>query len=416
MKIRSITLFARLELPLNIPHLTRLAKTARVGKQMLEDAGYEVQTMRLATSLFPALLSTKVPAQIAAMAADVEAGCRDAGFDFVALGTAGPQAWPWVAELLAATESTFVTTHLVEPGSGRIDGKAVRSAAQIIKAAAHIADGFGNLRFAALASVAAGTPYFPSAYWTAETPAFAIATQAADLALEACLVAPDLAEAHALLCAKVTQHGQALARTGESIALDQRVDFLGVDFSPAPYPDPVNSEPADSIGAAIEALVGAPLGAAGTLAAAATLTDAIQQARFPQIGFCGLMMPVLEDSVLALRAAQGRLQIGDLLQWSAVCGTGLDTVPLPGDATEDAIAALLYDVAALSVRLNKPLTARLMPLPGKGALDPVHFDFPYFADGGVLALPGDGTPYDPANRLAQTEAQELGSIVSRCRA
>jgi uncharacterized protein (UPF0210 family) len=42
---------------------------------------------------------------------------------------------------------------------------------------------------------------------------------------------------------------------------------------------------------------------------------------------------VLEDAILAQRAAEGTLTIKDLLLYSAVCGTGLDTVPLPGAAT-----------------------------------------------------------------------------------
>jgi len=116
------------------------------------------------------------------------------------------------------------------------------------------------------------------------------------------------------------------------------------------------------------------------------LTEAIDRARFPRCGFSGLMLPVLEDTVLAKRVAEGHIQISDLLQWSALCGTGLDTVPLPGDASEDALAALLFDVAALAVRLKKPLSARLMPIPGKAAGDLVHFDFAYFTDSRVLSL------------------------------
>ena len=158
--------------------------------------------------------------------------------------------------------------------------------------------------------------------------------------------------------------------------------FAGIDFCPAPYP-----EARRSIGAALEALSGEPLGGVGTLAAAATLADAVSMAHYPHVGFCGLMLPVLEDPVLAARVAEGRLGLGELLQWSAVCGTGLDTVPLPGDASLGALQQLLFDVASLSLRLGKPLTARLMPLPGKEAGDPVHFDFDYFADGGVLSLP-----------------------------
>jgi len=80
------------------------------------------------------------------------------------------------------------------------------------------------------------------------------------------------------------------------------------------------------------------------------------------------------------------LGVRDLLLYSAVCGTGLDTLPLPGQTTEEQLYAVLLDVAALAVRLNKPLTARLMPIPGKKAGDAVAFDFPYFAPSRVLAL------------------------------
>jgi hypothetical protein len=52
----------------------------------------------------------------------------------------------------------------------------------------------------------------------------------------------------------------------------------------------------------------------------------------------------------------------------------------------DEIMAVLLDVGALSLRLDKPLTARLMPIPGKVAGDEVHFDFEYFADTRVMAL------------------------------
>jgi hypothetical protein len=101
------------------------------------------------------------------------------------------------------------------------------------------------------------------------------------------------------------------------------------------------------------------------------------------------MLPLLEDTVLAARAAEGRLRVSELLQWSAVCGTGLDTVPLPGDVSEESLTALLFDVAALAVRSRKPLSARLMPLPGKIAGDPVKFDFSYFTDSRVLPLDGE---------------------------
>jgi hypothetical protein len=130
----------------------------------------------------------------------------------------------------------------------------------------------------------------------------------------------------------------------------------------------------------------------GSLAAAAILTDTLDRAEFRRAGFNGLFLPVLEDSRLATRAAQGVLSLKDLLLYSAVCGTGLDTVPLPGDTTAGQIYPVLLDLAALSQRLDKPLTARLMPVPGKKAGDPTGFDFPFFANSRVLAL--DAEPLD----------------------
>ena len=138
------------------------------------------------------------------------------------------------------------------------------------------------------------------------------------------------------------------------------------------------------------------IGLHGSLTAAAILTEAVDCAKFPHTGFSGFMQPVLEDSVLAKRAAEGTLTIKDLLLYSAVCGTGLDTVPLPGDVTADQIAALLLDLSALALRLDKPLTARLMPIPGKSAGEPTDFDFAYFANSKVMVL----------------EAEKLGGVFS----
>ena len=128
------------------------------------------------------------------------------------------------------------------------------------------------------------------------------------------------------------------------------------------------------------------IGLHGSLAAATILTEAIDRADFPHIGFSGFMQPILEDSVLAQRAAEGTLTIKDVLLYSAVCGTGLDTIPMPGNTTAEQIAPLLLDLCALALRLDKPLTARLMPIPGKKAGDETNFDFAFFAQSRVMAL------------------------------
>jgi hypothetical protein len=104
------------------------------------------------------------------------------------------------------------------------------------------------------------------------------------------------------------------------------------------------------------------------------------------------MLPLLEDSRLSKRSIDETLTIKDLLMYSAVCGTGLDTIPIPGSTSTDQIEALLLDIAALSSRLSKPLTARLMPIPGMNAGDLTSFDFEYFSNGRVLSI--DANPLE----------------------
>ena len=103
------------------------------------------------------------------------------------------------------------------------------------------------------------------------------------------------------------------------------------------------------------------------MAVAAALTYALKNTGLPTCGYCGLMLPVLEDAMLGLRWEEGLVNTHELLLYSAVSGTGLDTLPLPGDTDSTVITHLLSDVATLALRLNKPLSARLFPVPGKKA-------------------------------------------------
>jgi uncharacterized protein (UPF0210 family) len=51
---------------------------------------------------------------------------------------------------------------------------------------------------------------------------------------------------------------------------------------------------------------------------------------------------------------------------------------------------IILDMATLAVRLDKPLTARLLPVPGKKAGEPAEWpDFPFFAKGKVMGV-GEG--------------------------
>jgi uncharacterized protein (UPF0210 family) len=387
MHIRTITYFLDPSFPIADDRFVAAGRAVGEVRAALVEAGYTVQTTRLASAPFPRVAGGDA-SKVQQLALDLEAACFVHKIDYATLGPArpgdGPAMYHAIPEALRSSDHVFAAASIAERPGG-ISLPAARWAADVIAACATInPDGFGNLRFAALANVPPGTPFFPAAYHEGGPPVFSIGVEAADLAVAACNEANSLADARARLVRAVEDHAQRIAKAARKPGL-RGARFGGIDFTLAPFP-----EQARSLGAALERLTGQAVGQHGTLAAAAFLAEALDRARTPHVGFSGLFFPVLEDAVLAARAAEGRLTVADLLLYSAVCGAGLDTVPLPGDTDAGALAAILLDVAALALRLNKPLTARLMPLPGKHAGDAVQFDFPYFAPSRVLATRAGG--------------------------
>ncbi len=350
----------------------------------MQAANYEVQTLRLATPP-PSEMGRAVPHQERAeFAQRLEAEAFVHGIDYVAVGPVlpdEPRGFAVVPDMLSATETVFTSAIIADPETG-LSVAAARASADIIsRLSGTTEDGFTNLRFAALANVGAGSPFFPAAYHRPGPPAFAVATEGADLAIDAFRDVSSLARGRRRLVSMIEAHAAAIQRLLTPISLQNELRFLGIDFSLAPYPDHLRS-----IGTALESLGLPAIGLPGSAAAVAYLADCLDRAEFTRTGFCGLMLPVLEDSTLASRAAAKQLSVTDLLLFSTLCGTGLDTIPLPGNASTEALTAVLLDLGAISLRHNKPLTARLMPIPGKSAGDEVHFEFPYFADSRVIEL------------------------------
>lgn len=174
--------------------------------------------------------------------------------------------------------------------------------------------------------------------------------------------------------------------------------YAGLDTSFAPSP----ATPALT---RLFAAAGVPhLGAPGALTVASALTAACKTLGVPDserpllVGYCGLMLPPLEDVGLAEGATKGEYGVTTLLALSSVCGIGLDTVPVhvdglfidgkpstvPGKRWRS-IERVLGDVAALAHRLGKPLSCRLFPYPAEaGAM--TSFDHPHMCNTTVFPL------------------------------
>ncbi len=366
MEIRTITAGAR------EADLECAAHAAQLARERLTAAGYIVQTLRLAL----ATTGSNRCGDFSTIAQAAEEQALVAGFDCVSIGLVDSDRLAALPEAIHATESLFASA-LIAGADGIIRHETIRATAEAIAAiGASTPDGLSNLRFAASACMAPGSPFFPAAYHDGGAPWIAIGPEAAALAVEAIAdcrlqIADWEARQSAIynLQLAIEMHDARIGAALKGIEADTGVRYAGCDWSLAPHLDP-----ARSVGAALEALSGVPFGAWGTLAAVRALTSAIRAARVTQLGYSGVMLPVLEDTTLARRNAEGRYTLRDLLAFSAVCGTGLDTIPLPGDTTPDQIAGVLTEVAALATALHKPLTARLLPLPGLHAGDWTRFD------------------------------------------
>jgi uncharacterized protein (UPF0210 family) len=364
---------------------TQAGAWLRGAEQRFGEIGVDVQTTRLALPALSSVLESHDNVDLVAYARHADNVCESEGIGYVSLGPLAPGRTQntyagAIHEAIANTERVFAT--LATTTSNGASDTACLLASNVIHTLASTTErGFGNLRFGAIALCPPGIPFFPAAYHDGPQPTIALALEGADIAVNAfeqAVATPNPEHTLTTLLESAVLPIEHVALTLES---DLGVRYLGADLSLAPYP-----ETSRSIAHALELLTGVPFGSAGTLSAAALVTRAVRSARVRQCGFRGLMLPVLEDNVLARRAGEQRFTLNDLLIFSCVCGTGLDTVPLPGDTPVHTLAAIIRDVTALSVTLRKPLTARLFPIPGKGAGEPVVFEFPYFAPGSVMRL------------------------------
>ena len=205
MKIRSITAFTNPSYPLQAPVLQQAGNFIAQARSAYEQVGYEVQTVRLALPPFPILLGRQKVGSVAELAQTIEKAAAALGISYVSLGPARPEAlddYALIPDALAVTQNVFFSGLMTTPGGG-VSLPAVRGCAQIIHRAAGLSpDGFTNLRFAALANVGPGSPFLPAAYHDGTVPSFALATEAADLAVTAFSAAGTLAEArHELVAA-----------------------------------------------------------------------------------------------------------------------------------------------------------------------------------------------------------------------
>jgi uncharacterized protein (UPF0210 family) len=382
-KIRAITAFINVDPAQYEQQVAETMHMLRRAKTIFESRGFVVETLRIASQPFPEYTKGMTTQQAIAFFQKYDALAEKENFT-VGIGPAMLDASDSQAQtdLLASilASSKHLRGSIVIAGEDGVRWKAIGAAARAIKKLEDETEhSQGNFSLSAIAMVPPYSPFFTAAYHTGFGHQFAIGLESANVVEAAFKDAPDIETARSRLTDMLLDQALEIERHANRVDQETGWRYMGIDLSPAPLKEV-------SIGAAIEELIKQPFGSSGTLTAAGTITAAIKGIQVKQTGYNGLMLPILEDSRLAERWGEGRVSLEGLLSYSAVCGTGMDTVPLPGDVTIEQLDMILADVATLAVKWHKPLSARLLPVKGKASGDRTEFDDPSLVNTTIQAL------------------------------
>eukprot|EP00127_Corallochytrium_limacisporum_P003821 Clim_evm35s153 gene=Clim_evmTU35s153 len=428
MKIRTVTAFVTLPKPshsgigddgdsVHCPVVRATCNKLRGVCNRLEEAGYIIQTKRIATNSWTEWTADNAIATIG----KVKETAENAGINFFSIGPVSTvketEAIPGIAEAVGPVAMSValpppavpapITSETREEDVGNSDAYrlAYAAAESVLKVARESGDGLGCFHVTVSANVQPFCPFFPVSHagsakdggleMNGDHPncGFAIGLENSRVLhlvtnkLQKLVPSGDFqpSQYSKLLNEHMTEFLLPLQEVCVEAGKEHDIDFMGCDASINPSLD---SE--ESIATAfVKAGAGPTFGASGTLALAQATTQALKDLVDQGIrltGYSGLMLPVLEDTGIAEAGNGGHVTISSLLMLSSVCGIGLDTVPVSGDVPPERLARLFLDMAAMAHRLDKPLSCRVLPCPGLVAGEMTNFDFPYVINAKIFNL------------------------------
>ncbi len=385
-RIRAVTVFIDIDRDHYAAQIADAQKFLAAAKNAFNRAGFEGANGRITTQPFPVWTKGMSHEDAIALSRKLREAATQ-GHSALNIGPAmihdddDPANAALLADIMAQVS---VNANLIIAGDDGIHWRAMHQAAQLIKTLSERSPhGDANFSFAAIAMMKPYGPYYPGSYHVGKGHAFAVAMEAANVVAEVFAEDHNAPDAERDLSQAFAQYTKEAETVATSLAKRTGWTYEGIDATPAPSAQ-------NSIASAIESFTGAPFGSSGTMTASGIITRAVQSTPVKRTGYSGLMIPVMEDKILAERWAEGTYNLDSILAYSAVCAGGVDTVPLPGDVSVDQIERILSDVAWLAWKWNKPLGARLMVAPGKRAGDKTEFSGGAIVNTAVQPMPGTG--------------------------
>jgi uncharacterized protein (UPF0210 family) len=372
--IRTITGFISIK---DFPQLDNLLRDILILKERCLNGNYEIQTIRITTDI----LEQNNLGLLAKSEAFLEKLEDNQDVYIYHLGSLEQSAI--LSEDIEEKLTAFFLGHkkaflTINAGNSANAKTLCLSGARICKLIAN-KNPFDCRRFAIFAGVTESTPFYPVSKVFSNSLKFSIGVQGANLAVEEAKNSNGDRNAYEQkLQARMEQEFSVIDRL---MPAELKSKFIGFDTSLAPFP-----QDEISIANAIEVILGKPFGSSGTLSVCRLLTKIMQENTIKKTGLCGLMLPVVEDNVLAKRGIEGRYTLNDLLLFSSVCATGLDTVPISGKTPTEDLADCYYDLVTLANKLQKPLSARFFIEPNKLPGETVKYDWKFASESPIFKI------------------------------
>jgi uncharacterized protein len=384
-KVRAITAFVRVDRTNFLKQIEDTLVVLRRAESEFTSNGYDVESIRITTQPLAELVSGLSEEQALAFLKkfdDLSAKEKfDANIGPALLRDSDDPSTMHLLERVLSTMPHLNASAIIADESG-IHWNSIRRSAELVRyVAENSPHSQGNFNFAVTAMLKPYTPFYPGSYHNGNGRQFAFGFETANVVRDVFAKNKgNVDSAISDLTAALTTHAKLADSIGGKVAAATGWIYLGLDPTATALGDV-------SIAGAIEAFTGSRFGSSGTLTAARIITTAEKAIPVQQVGYSGLMLPVLEDKLLARRWGESAYDVDSLLAYSAVCATGLDTVPLPGDISVAQIERIFGDIASLAFKWNKPLAGRILPVKGKKAGDQTDFQNPYLFNTTLRSLP-----------------------------
>ena len=171
-----------------------------------------------------------------------------------------------------------------------------------------------------------------------------------------------------VLCETIKKTAFKITRVGQLVAREASkrlgIPFGIIDLSLAPTPSV-----GDSVAEILQEIGLERVGAPGTTPALALLNDQVKKGGVMASsyvgGLSGAFIPVSEDQGMIDAVNAGALTLEKLEAMTCVCSVGLDMIAIPGDTSEETIAGIIADEAAIGMINQKTTAVRVIPVIGK---------------------------------------------------